>query len=67
VEKIYITIHEASTRYGLPVSWFYERTRTQSIPVRKCGKYLRFKIDELDRWFDNNCSLKSRIDRKSRP
>jgi excisionase family DNA binding protein len=65
--SIYIDIHEAAKRYDLPVSWLYERTRTKSIPVRKFGKYLRFRVDELDDWFENSCSLKSQIDRKRKP
>ena len=65
--KIYLNISEASLRYGLPKSWFYERTRTNTIPFRKFGKYLRFNINELDDWFDNSCSLTSKSDRKRRP
>jgi hypothetical protein len=32
------------------VSWLYGRTRTNSIPHVKVGKYLRFDRDELIAW-----------------
>jgi predicted DNA-binding transcriptional regulator AlpA len=58
MEKKYVSLDAVSERYSLPKSWFYERTRVGQIPHRKFGKYLRFRIDELDEWFDRNCSLK---------
>lgn len=66
MEKVFININEASLRYSLPTSWFYARTRAGAIPFLKCGKYLRFRVVELDSWFEKSCSLKFRIDKKSR-
>ncbi len=32
------------------VSWLYERTRTNTVPHVKLGKYLRFDREELLAW-----------------
>jgi excisionase family DNA binding protein len=48
----WLTVHEAAEMLRVPVSWLYERTRTNSIPHVKLGKYLRFDRDELTAWVD---------------
>lgn len=44
------TIQEAAELLRVRVSWLYERTRTNTIPHVKLGKYLRFERDELIAW-----------------
>ena len=46
----WLTIHEAAELLRVKASWLYERTRTNSIPHVKLGKYLRFDRDELMAW-----------------
>jgi len=46
----WLTIDEAATLIRVPKSWLYERTRTNTIPHLKLGKYLRFDRDELVAW-----------------
>ena len=46
----WLTVHEAAELLRVKVSWLYERTRTNSIPHVKLGKYLRFDRDELIAW-----------------
>ena len=46
----WLTIHEAAALLRVKVTWLYERTRTNSIPHVKLGKYLRFDRDELIAW-----------------
>jgi excisionase family DNA binding protein len=46
----WLTIHEAAALLRVRVSWIYERTRTNSIPHVKLGKYLRFDRGELTAW-----------------
>ena len=41
----WLTIDEA-----VALSWLYERTRTNTIPHLKLGKYLRFDRDEVIAW-----------------
>jgi excisionase family DNA binding protein len=48
----WLTIQEAADLLRVPVSWLYERTRTNSVPHVKLGKYLRFNSDELAAWID---------------
>lgn len=46
----WLTVQEAADLLRVPVSWLYERTRTNSVPHVKLGKYLRFDRDELAAW-----------------
>jgi excisionase family DNA binding protein len=46
----WLTIQEAAELLRVKVSWLYERTRTNSIPHVKLGKYLRFDREELIAW-----------------
>ena len=48
----WLTVQEAAALLRVPVSWLYERTRTNSVPHVKLGKYLRFDRDELAAWVD---------------
>jgi excisionase family DNA binding protein len=48
----WLTIQEAAELLRVPVSWLYERTRTNTVPHVKLGKYLRFDRDELTAWVD---------------
>jgi len=48
----WLTVQEAADLLRVPVSWLYERTRTNSVPHVKLGKYLRFDRDELVAWVD---------------
>jgi excisionase family DNA binding protein len=47
-----LTIQEAAEPLRVRVTWLYERTRTNSVPHAKLGKYLRFDRDELAAWVD---------------
>ena len=46
----WLTIDEAAALIRVPKSWLYERTRTNTMPHLKLGKYLRFDRDELVAW-----------------
>jgi len=45
-----LTIDEAAALLSVPKSWLYERTRTNSVPHMKLGKYLRFDRQEFLAW-----------------
>lgn len=45
-----LTIDEAAALLRVPKSWLYERTRTNSVPHMKVGKYLRFDQQEFLAW-----------------
>ncbi len=46
----WLTIDEAAALISVPKSWLYERTRTNTVPHVKLGKYLRFDQQELLAW-----------------
>ena len=48
----WLTVQEAAELLRVPVSWLYERTRTNTVPHAKVGKYLRFDRDELNAWLE---------------
>jgi excisionase family DNA binding protein len=48
----WLTVQEAAELLRVPVSWLYERTRTNTVPHVKLGKYLRFDRDELNAWLE---------------
>jgi excisionase family DNA binding protein len=48
----WLTVQEAAHVLRVPVSWLYERTRTNRVPHVKLGKYLRFDRDKLAAWVD---------------
>ena len=50
-EKVYLDVWEAARRYGVTEWFFRNKMRTKQVPHHKIGKYVRFKPDELDRWF----------------
>jgi len=41
-------------RLGVPVSWVYLKCRAREMPHLKFGHYLRFDVDELERWVDQH-------------
>jgi excisionase family DNA binding protein len=45
--KLLYTVQEAATRLGLPATWLYERTRKDTIPCHRFGKYVRFTDADL--------------------
>ncbi len=46
----WLTIDEAAALIRVPKSWLYERTRTNTVPHIKLGKYLRFDRQEFLTW-----------------
>ncbi len=50
-----IGVNELAERLSIPPSWIYARTRLKDadqIPHIRCGKYVRFKIDEVMDWLE---------------
>ena len=63
----WLTIHEAADLLRVKVSWLYERTRTNTVPHVKLGKYLRFDRDELIAWVGEFKRDGGRAERTPRP
>jgi hypothetical protein len=50
-----LTVAELASFLNVPVSWVYSRTRIKgpdSIPLRRCGKYCRFQLEEVLIWLE---------------
>ena len=50
-----LTVDEIAGILKVPVSWIYERTRRRGIerlPHVKLGKYLRFRMPEIQKWLE---------------
>ena len=45
-----IGISEMAKKLDVPVSWLYSRTRTNSIPHYKVGKYVKFDESKVWNW-----------------
>ncbi len=37
-------------RLGVPVSWVRESARSGAIPCVRLGRYVRFDLEDVDRW-----------------
>lgn len=45
-----IGLNELAEILGIPPSWIYSRSRTDSIPMIRVGKYIKFDLDEVMAW-----------------
>ena len=51
-----LTVQEVAEMLQVPTSWVYERTRRkgpEKLPHIKLGKYLRFRVQEIERFLDD--------------
>jgi len=50
-----LTVHEVAELLRVPASWVYERTRRrgfEQLPHLKIGKYLRFRLSEIELYLE---------------
>lgn len=52
-EKL-LTINQLAEATGLPASWWYSRTATGRVPHLKLGRYVRFKLADVQRWLESH-------------
>ena len=45
--RVFLTVNEAAERLGVKRSWIYERTRRNTIPHRRLGKFVRFTEQDI--------------------
>ena len=53
-EKL-LTVSELAKELSVPTSWVYSRSRqtgTNTIPLIRCGKYIRFYLTEVLDWLE---------------
>jgi len=46
----FITVATLSRILGVPRSWVYQRTATGEIPHYRVGRYVRFRVSEVEAW-----------------
>ena len=46
-----VNVEEMARILGVPTSWLYQRTRLNTIPCVRVGKYVRFKPEEVLMFF----------------
>ena len=52
---VLLTVHDVAEFLKVPVSWVYERTRrrgSERLPHLKIGKYLRFRLHEVESYLE---------------
>ena len=56
-----LTAEEISQKTGIPASWFLERARRGKIPFVRLGKYIRFKMQDIDKQSEKHNGHKARM------
>ena len=46
----FVSVEALAEILGVPPSWIYERTSTGRIPHYRIGRYVRFRVSEVERW-----------------
>lgn len=41
-----------ATHLAVPVSWVFESARSGAIPHLRLGRYVRFRLSEVDEWLE---------------
>ena len=58
-----LTIEELASHLHLRKSWIYGQTRVArrtGFPVVRCGKYVRFELDDVLKWLKNGSKVVAR-------
>ncbi len=58
-----LTIDELAQFLQVKKSWVYGQTRVArrtGFPVIRCGKYVRFKLDDVLKWLNNSSNMVAR-------
>jgi excisionase family DNA binding protein len=50
VSERLVDAQAVADRLGVPVSWVRESARRDAIPTVHLGRYVRFDLDDVDRW-----------------
>ena len=45
-----LTVEQLAEHLNVPKSWIYERTRDNTMPHVKIGKYVRFSLPDILNW-----------------
>lgn len=51
-----MSVAELAEYLGVTPAWVYNNHRPLNIPARKIGGHLRFRLADVDRWIERDCS-----------
>lgn len=49
----FVSVASLAGLLGVPISWVYERTARGEIPHYRVGRYIRFRISEVEHWLSH--------------
>jgi excisionase family DNA binding protein len=52
VSERLLDAQEVATRLGVPETWVRESARSGAIPHVRLGRYVRFDLDDVERWLE---------------
>jgi excisionase family DNA binding protein len=52
----YVDVQTVADFLGVPKSWVYENARRYGMPHRFAGRYLRFRLTDVEAWLDEQAS-----------
>ena len=52
MEENLLNVEQIAELLDVPVSWVYQRTRKNDIPLYRLGKYVRFKASEVLAYYE---------------
>jgi predicted DNA-binding transcriptional regulator AlpA len=50
MEEALVGIQAVQKLYGLPLSWWYTNAENGTVPSYKLGKYVKFRLSEVEAW-----------------
>jgi len=50
MEEPLVDVKELTKRYGPPPSWWYGQALAGTVPSYKLGKYVKFRVSEVEAW-----------------
>jgi excisionase family DNA binding protein len=55
-----LTAGEVAERLNVPKTWILESARNKAIPHVRLGRYVRFDLDDVERWLED-CKQPGRV------
>jgi len=53
-----LTADEVAQQILMGRDWIYSEVRAGRFPAVKCGRYYRFRQEDVDRWITDNLTIK---------
>ena len=50
----WVRVREVAEHLGVSASWVHKAVQTDSIPARRVGRNVRFRLSEIDAWLERD-------------